>query len=63
MLVGIDDVETGLGKEAADRGDQPRPVGTGKQQPRCRVLGDSPIIAARAARALSSFVRQGSCRA
>ena len=46
VLVGVDDVEAGLGEEAADRGDQPRPVGAGKQQARCRRLGDRPIIPA-----------------
>ena len=36
VLVGVDDVEPGVGEEAADRGDQPRPVGAGEQQARCR---------------------------
>ena len=45
VLVGVDDVEPGLGEEATDRGDQPRPVGAGEQQARCRVLGDRQIIA------------------
>ena len=44
VLVGVDDVEPGLGEEAADRGDQTRPVGAGKQQARCRRFGDRPII-------------------
>jgi hypothetical protein len=34
VLVGVDDVAAGLGEEAADRGDQPRPVGTGEEQAR-----------------------------
>jgi hypothetical protein len=32
VLVGIDDVEAGIGEEAADGGDQARPVGAGEQQ-------------------------------
>jgi len=32
VLVGVDDVEPGVGEEAADRGDQPRAVGAGEQQ-------------------------------
>jgi hypothetical protein len=44
VLVGIDDVEAGVGEEAADRGDQPRPVRAGEQQARCRVLGDARIM-------------------
>ena len=34
VLVGVDDVEAGFGEEAADRGDQPGPVGAGEQQSR-----------------------------
>jgi heavy metal translocating P-type ATPase len=34
VLVGVDDVEAGVGEEAADRGDQPRPVRAGEQQAR-----------------------------
>lgn len=45
MLIGVDDVEPGVGEEATDRGDQPRPVGTGKEQARCRFLDDRSIIA------------------
>jgi hypothetical protein len=46
VLVGVDDVEAGLGEEAADRGDQPRPVGAGEQQARGgRVAGDAGMIA------------------
>jgi hypothetical protein len=44
VLVGVDDVEPGLGEEAADRGNQPGPVRTGEQQARCRLLGDLRII-------------------
>ena len=45
VLVGVDDVEPGLGEEAADGGDQPRPVGAGEEQPRCRMdVFDRPII-------------------
>jgi len=39
VLVCVDDVEPGLGEEAADGGDQTRPVGAGEQQTRCRCLG------------------------
>jgi hypothetical protein len=45
VLVGVDDVEAGVGEEPADRGDQPRAVRTGQQQAGCGVLGDNPIIA------------------
>ncbi len=49
MLVGIDDVEAGVGKEAADGGDQARAVGTGEQQARCRgMAGDAGMMAAEA---------------
>jgi hypothetical protein len=34
VLVGVDDVEAGFGEEAADGGDQARPVGAGEQQAR-----------------------------
>ena len=44
VLVGVDDVQSGVGEEAADPRDQSRPVGAGEQQPRCRLLGDSQII-------------------
>jgi hypothetical protein len=44
VLVGVDDVEAGVGEEAADRGDQPRPVRAGEQQARCGVLGDARIM-------------------
>jgi hypothetical protein len=44
VLVGVDDVEPGLGEEAAHRRDQPRPVRTGEQQPRCSRLRDPRII-------------------
>ena len=33
VLVDVDDVEPGLGEEAADAGDQARLVGAGEQQP------------------------------
>jgi hypothetical protein len=32
VLIGIDDVEPGLGEEAADRSDQSRLIRAGKQQ-------------------------------
>ncbi|HEY2478532.1 MAG TPA: hypothetical protein VGI17_07365 [Solirubrobacterales bacterium] len=32
MLIDVDDVQPGVGKEARNRGDQPRPVRAGKQQ-------------------------------
>jgi hypothetical protein len=38
VLVGVDDVEAGLGEEAADGGDQAGSVGTGEQQARGGVL-------------------------
>jgi hypothetical protein len=44
VLVGVDDVAAGGGEEAADRRDQPGAIGAGKQQARCRVLGDPGII-------------------
>jgi hypothetical protein len=44
VLVGVDDVEAGIGEEAADRSDQARPVWAGKQQTRCRVLRDLRIM-------------------
>jgi hypothetical protein len=40
MLVRVDDVEARVGEEAADAGDQPRPVRAGEEQSRCRVIGD-----------------------
>jgi hypothetical protein len=46
VLIGIDDVESGLGEEAADRRDQARLIGAGKQQTGCRSLGDPSMIAA-----------------
>ena len=45
VLIGVDDVEPGVGEEAADGGDQPGPVGAGEQQARCRLLRDLRIIA------------------
>lgn len=44
VLVGVEDVEPGVGEKAADRGDQSRPVRAGEQQSRCRDLGDAGII-------------------
>jgi len=32
VLVGVDDVEPGLGEEAADRGDQAGTIGAGEQE-------------------------------
>jgi hypothetical protein len=58
VLIGVDDVEPSLGEEAADRGDQSRPVGAGKQQARCRGIGDSRIIAA-PSRTASNFRSAG----
>jgi hypothetical protein len=46
MLVGVDDVEAGVGEEAADRGDQAGAVRAGEQEARCRLVGDPPIVAA-----------------
>jgi hypothetical protein len=45
VLVGVDDVEAGVGEEAADRGDQAGSVGAGKEQSRCRLVRDPGIIA------------------
>ena len=46
VLVGVDDVEIGIGEEAADGGDQAGPVGAGEEQPRCQMLVfDRRIIA------------------
>jgi hypothetical protein len=47
VLVGVDDVETGVGEEAADRGDQPRPVRAGEEQTGCRLVGDPSMMAVR----------------
>jgi len=58
VLVGVDDVESGVGEEAADRGDQTRLVGAGEQQARCRRLGD-PNIIARTGRTASNFLPAG----
>jgi hypothetical protein len=49
VLSGVDDVETGVGEEAADPRDQPRLVGAGEQQPGGRVRGDARIMTARPA--------------
>jgi heavy metal translocating P-type ATPase len=46
VLVGVDDVETGVGEEAADRGDQARAVRTGEQEAGCGgVAGDAGMMA------------------
>jgi hypothetical protein len=45
VLVGVDDIEPGVGEEAADGGDQPRPVGAGEQQAGCGLVGDPPMMA------------------
>jgi hypothetical protein len=52
VLVGVDDVEAGIGEEAADRCDQSRPVRAGKQQARCRVLRDPCMMPLRARKIL-----------
>jgi hypothetical protein len=44
VLIGVEDVEARLGEEAADRGDQPRPVRAGKQQAGCGLRGDARIM-------------------
>ncbi len=44
-VVGVDDVEAGVGEEAAHRGDQAGTVGTGEEQARRRVLCHGRIIA------------------
>jgi len=40
VLVRVDDVEPGVGEEAADGGDQPRPVWTGEEKAGSGLLGD-----------------------
>jgi hypothetical protein len=46
MLVGVDDVATGVGEEAADGGDQTGLIRAGKQQARGGDLaGDGGMIA------------------
>jgi hypothetical protein len=45
VLVGVDDVEAGVGQEAADRGDQARLVRAGEQESGCRRDGDRGIMA------------------
>jgi hypothetical protein len=44
MLIGVDDVETGVGEEAADGRDQPRAIGAGEQESGCVLLGDPRIM-------------------
>jgi hypothetical protein len=47
VLVGVDNVATGVGEEAADGGDQAGPIGAGEQQTRGGgLVGDGRIIAA-----------------
>jgi hypothetical protein len=61
VLIGIDDVATGVGKEAADGGDQTGPIGAGKQQARSGDLaGDGGMIAGLLAGSLS-IVEAGTC--
>ena len=45
VLVGVDDVEAGIGEEAADRGDQPGAVRAGEQQAGGRPFRHRRIIA------------------
>jgi hypothetical protein len=46
MLICVDDVEPGLGEEAADGGNQAGTVGAGEEEARCLVIGfDRWIIA------------------
>jgi hypothetical protein len=45
VLVGVDDVEPGVGEEAADRRDQAGPVRAGEEKARCGLLGDPPMMA------------------
>jgi hypothetical protein len=59
VLVGVDDVEPGVGEEAADGGDQPGPIRAGEEQAGCRLLGDPRIIAPKLARCIKSARRQG----
>jgi len=53
VLIGVDDVATGVGEEAADRRDQPRLIGAGEQQARGGGLagdaGDDRLFARRIA--------------
>jgi hypothetical protein len=61
VLVGVDDVATGVGKEAADGGDQAGPIGAGEQQARGGDLaGDGGMIAGLPAGSLSN-VEAGTC--
>jgi hypothetical protein len=57
VLVGVDDVESRVGEEAADPRDQARPVWAGEQQPGCLVVGDRRIMMD--ARTASSFQPTG----
>jgi hypothetical protein len=46
VLVGVDDVATGVGEEAADGSDQAGPIGASKQQARgVELAGDCGMIA------------------
>jgi hypothetical protein len=51
VLIGVDDIAAGVGQEGADPGDQPRSIGAGEEQPRCRKLGDTRIMAGKGAAA------------
>jgi hypothetical protein len=57
VLVGVDDVEPGVGEEAADPRDQARSVRAGEQQSGCLVAGDRRIMMD--ARTASSFQPSG----
>jgi hypothetical protein len=64
VLIGVDDVATGVGEEAADGGDQTGPIGAGEQQARGgKSLVDKRMIAAGPAGSLSSPSPQFAIRA
>jgi hypothetical protein len=61
VLVGIDDVATGVGEKAADGSDQTGPIGAGKQQARGGdLVGDGGMIAGLPAGSLS-MIEVGTC--
>jgi hypothetical protein len=54
VLVGVDDVASGIGEEAADRGDQPGLIGAGEEKARGGGLTvDAGMIACRSAESRS----------
>jgi len=64
VLIGVDDVATGVGEEAADGSDQTRLIGTGEEQAGGGgSVVDARMIAAAAAGSLSSLNPQFAIRA